>query len=148
VDFKEKKSFLQTNAFSSFSSSDFPLYPKPADFVQYFISYAHHFQIYDRIVFGVSVESVIRNTDDTKWLVALEGEDTPRSFDRVVLACGAELTPRLPEIEGLKIFEGELIHSQAYKRHVKSLFFLHLALLSLNSKTNESNIFTILSNSD
>jgi len=65
---------------------------------------------------GVTIVSVTREKATEKWLVQVKGEESPRSFDKVILATGTELVAVMPKIEGLSDFEGTFIHGQAYKR--------------------------------
>jgi dimethylaniline monooxygenase (N-oxide forming) len=46
----------------------------------------------------------------------MEGEETPRAFDRVIWATGTETIARPVVIEGAELFEGQILHGQAYKR--------------------------------
>jgi dimethylaniline monooxygenase (N-oxide forming) len=100
---------------------DFPVHPGAADLSRYYCSYAKHFGIYDRITFNVTVASIRKSSDGYRWMVHLEGEPQPRTFDKVVLATGTEALPKMPQIEGMDKFEGKFIHGQAYKRHVHIL---------------------------
>ncbi|KAH6888404.1 flavin monooxygenase-like protein [Thelonectria olida] len=94
----------------------FPLHPMSADLGAYYKSYAKHFGLLDKIVFNASVQSLSRTDDGTQWALSLKGEQSPRVFDKVILATGSEVNPIVPEIEGLDLFEGQFLHSQAYKR--------------------------------
>lgn len=83
----------------------------------YYQSYAEHFGLVDKIRFNTVVSSVRRSSDDTAWLLDIEGEEEPLSFDKVLVAAGTETKPKpLPEVKGRELFEGGVIHSQAYKR--------------------------------
>jgi len=62
------------------------------------------------------VQSISRDDPHSKWLVYLEGEDTARSFDKVVLATGSEHSRRWPKIKDIDAFEGSYIHGQEYKQ--------------------------------
>ncbi|KAL8290912.1 hypothetical protein RB597_008940 [Gaeumannomyces tritici] len=96
---------------------DFPRFPMAEDMASYYQSYAQHFGLMDRIRFGAVVRSVRRSSDDTAWLLDVEGEAEPLSFDKVLVAAGTETEPKpLPEFEGRELFEGKVMHSQAYKR--------------------------------
>lgn len=97
--------------------ADFPLHPNSADLAAYYQSYAKHFELLNRIVFNASVGSLTRTEDGTKWALLVEGEASPRVFDKVVVATGTEVTASVPEIEGLDRFEGRFLHSQEYKRY-------------------------------
>lgn len=53
-----------------------------------------------------------------QWTVRMvkEGETTSQVFDKIVLASGINKLPLMPKIDGLDVFEGEVIHSAGYKR--------------------------------
>ncbi|KAF4473024.1 flavin containing monooxygenase 9 [Fusarium albosuccineum] len=95
---------------------DFPRHPKAEDLVEYYQSYAAYFDLLERIVFNATVSSLTRSKDDTQWALQLEGEAKPRLFNKVVVASGSEVTPIMPVIEGLGLFEGKFLHSQAFKK--------------------------------
>lgn len=95
---------------------DFPLHPGGEDLRKYYQSYAAHFGLLDKIFFNVTVSSITRTDDDTQWALHLAGEETPRLFDKVIVASGSEVTPVIPVIEGLGLFQGKFLHSQAFKR--------------------------------
>ncbi|KAM5358214.1 hypothetical protein ACJZ2D_015489 [Fusarium nematophilum] len=95
---------------------DFPLHPTAGDLVKYYQSYAAHFGLLDSIVFNASVSSITRTENGSQWALHLEGQETPRVVDKIVVASGSEVTPVLPVIEGLDLFEGQFLHSQAYKK--------------------------------
>ncbi|KAF4973970.1 hypothetical protein FZEAL_9077 [Fusarium zealandicum] len=103
--------------FSDYPVPDvFPIHPNAEHLVKYYQSYATHFGLVERIVFNASVSSITRTKDDTQWALHLADEESPRLFDKIVVASGSEVTPILPVIEGLDVFEGQFIHSQSYKR--------------------------------
>ncbi|KAF7563593.1 hypothetical protein G7046_g550 [Stylonectria norvegica] len=95
---------------------DFPRHPTAADMAVYYESYALHFGLLDKIIFNVTMDSVWRTDDDTKWAISIQGEDAPRLFDKVVSAAGSEVVRNDPVIAGLEIFDGRYLHGQAYKR--------------------------------
>lgn len=84
-----------------------------------------------RIVFNASVGSLTRTEDGTKWALLVEGEASPRVFDKVIVATGSEVTASVPEIEGLDLFEGRFFHSQEYKRYEFMADFVRLLLNSI-----------------
>ncbi|KAM6525723.1 hypothetical protein FALCPG4_011260 [Fusarium falciforme] len=95
---------------------DFPLHPGGEDLRKYYQSYAAHFGLLDKIVFNVTVSSITRTGDDTQWALHLTGKETPHLFDKVIVASGSEVTPVIPVIEGLDLFHGKFLHSQAFKK--------------------------------
>jgi dimethylaniline monooxygenase (N-oxide forming) / hypotaurine monooxygenase len=98
---------------------DYPPYPTASHLSAYYKSYATHFDVYNKIIFNVSVSAIRRCDKDATWLVYLDGEEKkPRMFDKVVVATGSEVIPKKPVVEGLDKFEGQFLHSQGYKRCV------------------------------
>ncbi|KLU83012.1 hypothetical protein MAPG_02079, partial [Magnaporthiopsis poae ATCC 64411] len=61
---------------------DFPRFPMAEDMAKYYQSYAEHFCLIDKIRFSTVVSSVRRSSDDTAWLLDIEGEEGPLSFDK------------------------------------------------------------------
>ena len=85
---------------------------------QYLKSYAEVFDIRRFIQTNTRVMKVVRNGDDTKWIVHLlqdEEVKTSMEFDKVAVCVGAWVHPKLPHFEGQDIFEGKVIHSRAFK---------------------------------
>lgn len=83
---------------------------------EYYRQYAREFKLYDHIEFNTTVKVIRRNEKELKWMVYLEGEESPRVFDKVVFSSGSETVAKPPRIENLDEFEGEFLHGQAYKR--------------------------------
>lgn len=79
-----------------------------AQVVQYLEDYARHFKL--AVECGVRVARVDR--DGERW--RLETDQGPRTAPVVVVAAGFNHTPRLPA-EWSGAFEGELLHSSAYR---------------------------------
>lgn len=107
---------------------DFPLHPSGEDLRKYYQSYAAHFGLLDKIIFNVTVSSITRTDDDTQWALHLAGEETPRLFDKVIVASGTEVMPVIPVIEGLDLFQGNFLHSQAFKK-CETIFPVHTQML-------------------
>ncbi len=63
----------------------------------------------DRFRFGITVLDIAWDEDDRIWRVSTDRGDV--SADVVITASGGLSEPRLPEIEGIESFEGELFHS-------------------------------------
>lgn len=121
---------------------DFPLHPGGEDLRKYYQSYAAHFGLLDKIVFDVTVSSISRTEDDAQCALHLEGEEAPRLFDKVIVASGSEVTPVIPVIEGLELFQGRFLHSQAFKKYEptfpthKQLLMAGLGLKTLRIRTS------------
>ena len=79
------------------------------DFVAYLRDYADRFEV--RPEFGVDVHRIDRNGE--AW--RLQTSQGPRNAAGVVVATGYSRVPRLPEWPGRDTFEGELLHSSAYR---------------------------------
>lgn len=102
--------------------SDFPhaegtsRHPTGKELGDYYQKYADAFGLTEKIKYNVSVESVSRDEIASKWLVSIDGENTARAFDKVVLATGSEHLRKWPKIEDIDAFDGSYIHGQEYKR--------------------------------
>jgi cation diffusion facilitator CzcD-associated flavoprotein CzcO len=66
--------------------------------------------IYRHIRFGVEVERAQFDTENNLWVVSLASGETLRGR-HLISACGGLISPKLPDIEGLDAFEGEIIHT-------------------------------------
>jgi cation diffusion facilitator CzcD-associated flavoprotein CzcO len=91
----------------------YPDYPSHKKVLQYFESYARHFDLYPYIRFNSTVSSVVP-IKNRRWKVTLENEE--EEFDFVLVANGHHSEPRHPELPGN--FTGEYLHSHAYKTNV------------------------------
>ncbi|CZR42675.1 flavin depend monooxygenase that catalyses the oxidation of rubrofusarin to 9-hydroxyrubrofusarin [Fusarium proliferatum ET1] len=103
------------------SFTDFP-YPDstpshcPSAKVQEYIeSYVDHFNFRDKLRLGVSVEKVRRDDAGNRWVVDIKGSE-PEYFDKVIMATGGNNRPHIPKVEGMEQFEGDVLHSRAFKR--------------------------------
>ena len=94
-----------TTQFAEFPMRSSADYPGHRELKRYFDDYADEFGLRERFRFGTRVERVER--DGTGWSV--DGD----AFDGVVLANGTLAEPSIPEFPGR--FEGELLHSSAYR---------------------------------
>ncbi len=102
--------------------TDFPMdddvaeYPSHAALKQYFRDFADHFDLRRRYHFGAEVlETTPLGGPGEGWKVRwrdADGEHEDR-FAGVMIANGTLSEPNMPEFEGA--FEGELIHSSAYR---------------------------------
>jgi dimethylaniline monooxygenase (N-oxide forming) len=68
------------------------------------------------------VQVVNRKGDDSGWIVQVEkvetGEKESRQFDKVVFCHGYQTEKKMPTFPGQDKFEGEIVHSQQYRRLV------------------------------
>ncbi|KAJ4299281.1 hypothetical protein N0V90_004525 [Kalmusia sp. IMI 367209] len=103
----------------SLALSDYPL-PKNFPWLvsapelgSYFRSYAKHHDLYRNIQLKKSVTNLSRNEATRKWQVTFADEPSnPRSFDKIVWATGAFLSPKRVSFNGQEQFTGRIIHSQ------------------------------------
>ncbi len=91
---------------------DYPEYPSHERVLGYFRDFTRTFGLLDHIELGKSVTAVAP-LDDGTWAVSVAGEAQPRIYRGVVIASGHHDTPRMPDYPGT--FNGEIIHSRAYK---------------------------------
>ena len=90
---------------------DYPDYPSHNQILKYFQSYADHFDLRKFIQFNTAIEKV-EKLENEKWKVKLNiGEE--KIFDYLMVANGHHSVPRMPDFPGK--FEGEILHSHAYK---------------------------------
>ncbi|KAK0707681.1 flavin-containing monooxygenase 9 [Lasiosphaeris hirsuta] len=107
-----------TCGFSDFPIPDkYPTYMQPHEFQEYMEDYAKHFDLLRDIVFGATLTHARRNDDDTGWLLDIEkdGKTETAAFDRVAFCHGYQSKADVPTFEGQELFEGTIIHSQAYR---------------------------------
>jgi cation diffusion facilitator CzcD-associated flavoprotein CzcO len=87
----------------------YPKFPKGQQVHDYLQEYAKHFK------FAIQAQTkVLRASYENIWKL-----ETSQGFieaDQLVIATGIFNTPFIPEIEGLKQFQGQVVHSQQYKR--------------------------------
>ncbi|KAH8169381.1 flavin-binding monooxygenase-like domain-containing protein [Sarocladium implicatum] len=91
-------------------------YPTGKELGEYYQQYAEHFGLSDKIEYRTKVKFVSRDGPASKWLVHLKGEETPRQFDKVVLATGSSNVPKWPKVDNIEAFKGTYIHGKEYKR--------------------------------
>ncbi|KAK1754238.1 flavin-containing monooxygenase 9 [Echria macrotheca] len=103
--------------------SDFPMLDKypdhllPGQFQEYMQDYAKHFGLLEHIVLGADVQSVRRNVADTAWLLEYDKDDVQQTveIDRIAFCHGYQTRAKIPSFEGQELFEGTIMHSQAYR---------------------------------
>ena len=77
---------------------------------QYTRQVSSKYGIYRHIRFGVEVERAQFDTENNLWVISLASGETLRGR-HLVSACGGLISPKLPDIEGLDAFEGEIVHT-------------------------------------
>ncbi|KAF2167321.1 hypothetical protein M409DRAFT_66313 [Zasmidium cellare ATCC 36951] len=103
------------------AGSDVPAYAPAKDIAAYLERYAEVFDVKKYIKFSTKVVKVDRDEKRRKWLirsVSADAEDGPtetREFDRVIIATGRQQKSVTPRIEGADGFQGEMIHSHAFR---------------------------------
>jgi cation diffusion facilitator CzcD-associated flavoprotein CzcO len=89
-----------------------PRYVPREQVVRYLEDYAEHFGI--RPLFGVAVRRIEPLAAGTGWAATCE-DGQHIEAPHVVVASGANVRPRRPELPGEKDFEGTVLHSHAYR---------------------------------
>jgi NADPH-dependent 2,4-dienoyl-CoA reductase/sulfur reductase-like enzyme len=85
-------------------------YPSHKEVFKYLLNFAQKENLISRYLFSSPVTNIVKYED--KWKVTLKG-DEDFVFKGVVLCSGILSEPNLPKINGH--FDGEMIHSAAYK---------------------------------
>ncbi|KAK9441296.1 dimethylaniline monooxygenase 2 [Metarhizium brunneum] len=109
----------QRGCFTDFPfSKDTPVFPEARHIQKYLYDYASHFSLQSHIRLHTEIVHVDFDEKSEQWTVRMvkEGETTSQVFDKIVLATGINKLPLMPKIDGLDVFEGEVIHSAGYKR--------------------------------
>ncbi|KKY16303.1 putative flavin-binding monooxygenase-like family protein [Phaeomoniella chlamydospora] len=92
---------------------DYDLIPGPQ--VQtYLEAYAKHFNVYDKIRFGVTVKHVHRRPNaeaETRWDVETSTGET-LTCDKLIVASGLYSKPHLPDVAFSSVYQGISIHSK------------------------------------
>ncbi len=110
-----------SNYFTAYS--DFMPYGEPLKFwrfpeyAAYLKRYAEHFGVDRHIRFGHGLQAM-RRLPNGQWSLRLHTDDDESrelTFDRVVICSGQFQQPNLPDIPGLALFPGPVIHSVGYK---------------------------------
>jgi dimethylaniline monooxygenase (N-oxide forming) len=100
------------------ATSDFPFpddtndYPTATQMYQYLESYCDHFDLRTSINFNSRVMNMTRG--DGEWILEVDLTGSIKRYDRfdkIVVATGTFNTPRRPDVEGLKAFAGQHMHS-------------------------------------
>ena len=109
---------------------DVPTYPTAAQTTDYMIAYARHFDLYKCFRFNTVIshlEPASKGANGehaesshkpvTAWTLRFieAGQEKAETFDRVVVATGANSKAWSPTIEGSELFTGRILHGQAFK---------------------------------
>ncbi len=81
--------------------------------LQYLENFAKRYELFPYIRFGSEIRSV-RRYGESAWTVETEGGDC-ETYDAVMVCNGHYSEPRVPAIEGIEGFRGELMHSHNYR---------------------------------
>lgn len=87
------------------------------EYREYLERYINKFRLQESIQFDHSVESV-RQEGDT-WIVSVSsnGQVKEQRFDSVAVCTGMFVHKKIPKIQGLDGFKGDILHSQDYKNN-------------------------------
>ena len=72
-----------------------------------------HYGLYDKACFSTSITEMRWQEDKQHWLVETDRGDK-MTADFVVLACGRQSLPKLPNVPGIDTFEGHAFHSSRW----------------------------------
>ncbi|XP_076944220.1 putative indole-3-pyruvate monooxygenase YUCCA7 [Bidens hawaiensis] len=89
----------------------YPVYPSKQQFISYLDSYAKHFSIYP--MFGCDVKNANYDAVMSLWRVVANRSEYLCRW--LIVATGDNAVPAVPEIDGLKVFGGKMMHSSDYK---------------------------------
>ena len=72
-----------------------------------------HYGLYDKACFQTTITAMHWREEEHHWLVETDRGDR-MTADFVVLACGRQSLPKLPNIPGIETFEGHAFHSSRW----------------------------------
>lgn len=100
--------------------------PNAEQIQKYFEGYVNAFDVKKHIRFSTEVVAVAYDNATKTWRLTTRSVGSPDAqndetfnFDRLVVATGSFKNPLIPHIEGQEQFEGEILHSQAFKDPTK-----------------------------
>nr|CAD7587283.1 unnamed protein product [Timema genevievae] len=124
---------------------DFPFHPTDQSFVhhsdvlKYLENYCNYYKLGEHIEFYVQVKSVspLRLMEDkVVWKVVVENVKTKKEatydFDAIIVCNGHYSVPHIPDIPGVKTFNGTQLHSHSY-REPEKFTGLNVVLLGASS---------------
>lgn len=101
----------RTTAYADFPMpEDWPAYPGHERILEYFKSFAKHFDLYPSIRFSTEVRSIEQR--DGSWRATLS-DGTSDDYESVIFANGHLSDPLMPKIPGE--FSGRMMHAKDYK---------------------------------
>ena len=104
-------------AFSDFPPEDGWKIWTGSQYRDYLLAYAEHFELPACMEFDTKVVKIEEEEEQDgrkKWLVTTEdgsGKRKTDAFDAVAVCCGTHQTPKMPAIEGIDSFSGDICHS-------------------------------------
>lgn len=113
------RSFL---AFSDFPfPKNTPQFPHSTEYIQYLLSYADTFGVTPHIRLEHEVLSVREREQGWDVTVRHRGLEQTHHYDNVVVCSGLHHVPLIPEIPGMREYQGEAVHSSFVKKvdHLK-----------------------------
>lgn len=94
-------------------------YPSAAQVDQYLNNYADAFNLRPHLRLCTNVQSIERDEIKNCWRLTIQSPNTFKpetlTFDKVAMANGPHNKPILPDLPGLDLFGGEIVHSIAFK---------------------------------
>ncbi len=107
-------------AFSSFPpvASEPRYYWSRSEYAHYLRRFAFQFGLFEHIQFNTEVAEIAKGADGRYALTLRQGDGTSevQYFDAVAVCSGSNQHTNWPKFPGQEQFEGEIIHSQSYKR--------------------------------
>ena len=103
-------------AYSDFVPSDerYRFWSKQ-EYRQYLEKYVSEFNLLSKIKFEQTVDNVMKEDDEWQVTVTSSGKQQTYHFDRVAVCSGMFVHKKIPNIEGLDKFSGEIIHTKDYQ---------------------------------
>lgn len=93
-------------------------YPPQRDVLKYLDSYAERFGLKSHIKYSTLVIRVLP-IEDQKWEVIVKDLPTnvfeTKIYDAVFVCNGHHFTPRIPKIDGVEEFKGQILHSHDFR---------------------------------
>ena len=111
----------QLSSFSFAPNPDWSMSFSPQPEIQAYLQrVAREAGVLDRFVFDTRVETARWDDDQQRWMVEVTGPDGPATYAaRTVLSGAGGLSePKLPEIEGIETFQGDVFHSAQWDHSV------------------------------